>query len=144
MVQDLTRFESAHREYYSQALAEIRSGKKRTHWMWFIFPQLKELGRSDTAKFYGIEDLGHAADFLNHPVLGNNLLEISTALLGIDKNDAREVFGYPDDLKLRSSMTLFAAVDGAPGVFNAVLRKYFGGIPDDITLKLLKPKDGAF
>ena len=102
------RFEKAQQRDYETALAEIRSGQKRSHWMWYIFPQLKGLGRSPTAQYYGIADQQEAREFLNHPVLGAHLREISQALLELTTSDANEVFGFPDNLKLCSSMTLFA------------------------------------
>lgn len=132
------RFEKAQQRDYETALGEIRSGQKRSHWMWYIFPQLKGLGRSPTAQYYGIADQEEAREFLNHPVLGTHLKEISRALLELTTSDADEVFGFPDNLKLCSSMTLFAKVSGEENsVFHQVLDKYFGGKWDDRTLRLL-------
>lgn len=132
------RFEKAQQRDYETALAEIRSGQKRSHWMWYIFPQLKGLGRSPTAQYYGIADQEEAREFLNHPVLGTHLKEISRALLELTTSDADAVFGFPDNLKLCSSMTLFAKVSGEENsVFHQVLDKYFGGKWDDRTLRLL-------
>lgn len=132
------RFEEAQQRDYETALAEIRSGQKRSHWMWYIFPQLKGLGRSPTAQYYGIADQEEAREFLNHPVLGAHLREISQALLELTISDANEVFGFPDNLKLCSSMTLFAKISGEENsVFHQVLDKYFGGKWDDQTLRLL-------
>ncbi len=132
------RFEKAQQRDYETALAEIRSGQKRSHWMWYIFPQLKGLGRSPTAQYYGIADQQEAREFLNHPVLGAHLREISQALLELTTSDANEVFGFPDNLKLCSSMTLFAKISGEENsVFHQVLDKYFGGKWDDQTLRLL-------
>jgi uncharacterized protein (DUF1810 family) len=133
---DLTRFLDAQNQTYLKALAEIKNGCKQTHWMWFIFPQLKGLGRSDTANFYGILSLAEAAAYLNHPVLGKHLLEISAELLKHSKT-AHEIFGSPDDLKLWSSMTLFSQVVNADPVFASVLKHYFDGEPDPNTIKLL-------
>ena len=134
----LQRFEDAHRQDYETALAEIRRGRKTSHWMWYIFPQLKELGYSPTAQYYGIENLAEAEAFLSHPVLGVHLVEISRALLALETNNADLVFGYPDNLKLRSSMTLFAQIREADPVFGQVLDKFFEGKPDQRTLELLK------
>ncbi len=132
------RFEKAQQRDYETALTEIRSGQKRSHWMWYIFPQLKGLGRSPTAQYYGIADQQEAREFLNHPVLGAHLREISQALLELTTSDANEVFGFPDNLKLCSSMTLFAKISGEENsVFHQVLDKYFGGKWDDQTLRLL-------
>lgn len=134
----LQRFEDAHRQDYETALAEIRRGRKTSHWMWYIFPQLKGLGYSPTAQYYGIENLAEAEAFLSHPVLGVHLVEISRALLALETNNADLVFGYPDNLKLRSSMTLFAQIREADPVFGQVLDKFFEGKPDQRTLELLK------
>lgn len=134
----LQRFEDAHRQNYETALAEIRRGRKTSHWMWYIFPQLKGLGYSLTAQYYSIENLAEAEIFLAHPVLGAHLVEISRALLALETNNADLVFGYPDNLKLRSSMTLFAQVREADPVFSQVLDKFFEGKPDQRTLELLK------
>ena len=133
----LKRFLDAHNQVYLKALAEIRNGKKETHWMWFLFPQLKGLGKSDTAQFYGIADLKEAEDYLQHPVLGRHLIEISEALLVIEDKTAHEIFGTPDDLKLRSSMTLFANATPSPSVFAKVLNRYFDGMQDEMTLQLI-------
>ncbi len=134
----LQRFEDAHRQDYETALAEIRRGRKTSHWMWYIFPQLKGLGYSPTAQYYSIENLVEAEAFLAHSVLGAHLVEISRALLALETNNADLVFGYPDNLKLRSSMTLFAQIREADPVFGQVLDKFFEGKPDQRTLELLK------
>lgn len=134
---NLQRFLDAQARDYAAALAEIRSGRKRSHWMWYVFPQVRGLGFSSTSQHYAISDLAEAAAYLRHPVLGKRLVEISTALLGLAGGDANRVFGSPDDLKLKSSMTLFAAVPGADAVFAHVLAKYFGGVRDSKTLQLL-------
>ncbi len=107
----LSRFIDAQQRDYDRALGEIRQGRKQSHWMWYIFPQLAGLGHSETARFYGIKDGQEARDYLAHPVLGSRLIEISTALLDIDGRTANQVMGSPDDLKLRSSMTLFSLVE---------------------------------
>lgn len=139
---DLQRFLDAHNQAYLRALSEVRNGKKETHWMWFLFPQLKGLGKSDTAKFYALSGLLEAREYLGHPVLGRHLLEITAELLKITDRTASELFGHPDDLKLHSSMTLFAeAADGNP-LFSKVINHYFGGNKDLSTLQLLKKQDG--
>ena len=136
--QDLSRFLKAQEKDYAIALSEIQSGKKRSHWMWYIFPQIAGLGLSETSKFYALRDQTEAEAFLQHPALGKHLTEISQTLLELEDNHATRIFGSPDDLKLKSSMTLFAALPGADPVFNAVLKKYFNGIQDWETLRLLK------
>jgi uncharacterized protein (DUF1810 family) len=141
MAKDLVRFLDAQNHAYLRALEEIRKGKKTSHWMWYIFPQIAGLGHSDTAKYYAINDLDEATEYLNHPVLGNHLIEIATDLLAVNNKTAQEIFGTPDNLKLRSSMTLFAEVEGADLVFQKVLDKYFDDQPDTRTLSLLKPNN---
>lgn len=133
---DLNRFVEAQEYSYARALQEIKNGRKTSHWMWYIFPQFKGLGFSAMANKYGIESLQEAAAYLKHPVLGPRLIEISKALLMLETNDAYAVFGSPDNMKLKSSMTLFSLVDGADGVFEAVLQKFFAGRKDDKTLRL--------
>lgn len=137
MTLDLERFELAHAQHFQIALKEVRWGLKRTHWMWYIFPQLKGLGRSTIATHYGIAGIKEAGDFLAHPVLGTNLILISEELLKLPTADAFQIFGSPDNLKLHSSMTLFSNVPGASPVFKKVLDKYFSGKPDSRTLDLL-------
>jgi uncharacterized protein (DUF1810 family) len=134
---NLQRFLDAQATDYAQALAEIKAGRKRSHWMWYIFPQIQGLGFSSISQRYAITDLAEAAAYLQHPVLGARLVEISRALLGLASSNATSVMGSPDDLKLRSSMTLFAAVPGADRVFQAVLDKFFAGAPDAQTLRRL-------
>ena len=133
----LERFVKAQKYDYDTALREIRSGRKRSHWMWYIFPQLQGLGYSSTAQYYGIRDLEEAQDYMEHPVLGPRLVEISEALLVLDTSDASAVMGYPDDLKLRSSMTLFELAAPGQPVFSRVLEKYYSGHRDRHTLELL-------
>jgi len=135
---DLSRFLVAQERDYATALAEIRNGKKRSHWMWYIFPQITGLGFSETSKFYAIKDRVEAETYLQHPVLGKRLIEISEALLVLNDNDATHIFGSPDDMKLKSSMTLFAALPGANPVFTEVLNKFYNGISDPETQRLLK------
>lgn len=134
---DLSRYTRAHRGNYARALSEIRAGRKTSHWMWYIFPQLQGLGRSDTSRYYALKGLEEARAFLADPVLGRNLLEICRALLALPTDSALEVLGAPDNLKLRSSMTLFAQADQENPIFPAVLDKFFGGRPDAKTLALL-------
>ena len=136
MEADLSRFLKAQEQDYEQALREIRSGRKRSHWMWYIFPQIQGLGFSPTAQYYAIRDLQEARDYLTHPVLGARLKEISSALLDLNGLSASEIFGYPDDLKLRSSMTLFRMADLNEPVFLEVLEKYYDGKPDARTVEL--------
>ena len=140
----MKRFLEAQERDYEQALREIRAGRKRSHWIWYIFPQLKELGYSDTAKFYGIRDLEEAKAYLAEPVLRERLIRISEALLALPGSDPGAVMGYPDDLKLRSSMTLFMAAEPDCPVFRQVLEKFYRGEPDPKTLKLLgmDPRNG--
>jgi uncharacterized protein (DUF1810 family) len=135
---NLERFLEAQEQSYSQALAEIKKGSKQSHWMWYIFPQLKGLGRSETAKYYGIANIEEAGDYLRHPVLGKRLIEISGELMKVNNKEATVIFGTPDDLKLRSCMTLFADVENTHPVFREVLVKYFYGLPDIVTLQLLQ------
>lgn len=134
----LTRFLDAQNQMYLKALAEVRNGQKESHWMWFVFPQIKGLEFNETAKFYGIADLEEAEAYLAHPVLGKHLIEISEALLNVDGKTATEIFGTPDDMKLRSSMTLFSKVHNASPVFIEVLQKYFHGMQDTYTEELLE------
>ena len=130
---DLERFVSAQEETYDAALAELRRGRKESHWMWWIFPQLASLGRSGTAKAYGITDLAEAEAYLAHPVLGPRLVEAARAMLAHRGQAPEAVLGGIDALKLRSCATLFAAVPGAPGEFRAVLDAFYGGEADPRT-----------
>ncbi|TPG71701.1 DUF1810 domain-containing protein [Hymenobacter nivis] len=134
---NLQRFVSAQETAYPQALTEVKNGRKRNHWMWYIFPQIQGLGFSEISQHYAIADLAEAAAYAQHPVLGPRLVEICTALLGLAGSDAGRIFGSPDDLKLKSSMTLFAAVPGADPIFQAVLAKFFGGVRDAKTLQII-------
>lgn len=134
---DLSRFEDAQDGVYPSALAEIRSGRKRGHWMWFIFPQIYGLGSSDMARYYAIKNKAEAIDYLQHPMLGKRLIEISQELLKLRTNNAEEVFGTIDSLKLRSCMTLFSLLGNSNPVFNEVIKKFFDG-PDKKTLALLE------
>ena len=133
----LARFVSAQEGVYEHALDELSAGSKRSHWMWFIFPQIAGLGRTATAQRYAIADLAEARAYLAHPVLGPRLAECAQALLGVQGRSATQILGTPDDLKLRSSMTLFAHAAEDPAVFRAVLDRYYGGEDDPATLQRL-------
>lgn len=133
----LERYLKAQELDYAKALAEIKAGHKRSHWMWYIFPQLQGLGHSDTAKFYAIKDKNEALAYMAHPVLGARIIEISNALLQLKSNDAREVMGHPDDKKLKSSMTLFSLFSHDP-VFQKVLDKFYAGAKDKFTVEAMK------
>jgi len=135
---NLQRFIDAQQRDYDIALAEIKQGKKRSHWMWYIFPQIQGLGFSDTSRYYAIKDKAEAVSYLKHPVLGTRLIQICLALLQVSGKNASSIFGYPDDLKLKSSMTLFASLPNADPVFQAVLNKFFEGKKDEKTLQLLQ------
>lgn len=136
---DLKRFVKAQEYDYSVALKEIKAGHKYSHWIWYIFPQLADLGRSHMAKVYGIEDIDEARAYLAHPVLGARLKEISEALMQLKSSNPSEVMGgYPDDLKLQSCMTLFAAISDEGSVFHRVLSKFFDGQQDAQTLSLIQ------
>jgi uncharacterized protein (DUF1810 family) len=133
----LIRFLDAQNQVYLKALSEIKKGEKKTHWMWYIFLQLKGLGSSETAQYFAIKDLNEATAYLQHPILGNHMIEIATELLRLKGKTATEILGTPDDLKLRSCFTLFAAVDNSDPVLGQVLDNYFKDMPDDFTLQLL-------
>lgn len=134
----LERFIKAQENDYETALAEIKGGRKRTHWMWYTFPQIAGLGQSEMAKRYAITDIKEAESYLQHPVLAPRLIKISQALLTLETKNANEVMGSPDDVKLKSSMTLFSLVPNADAVFNAVLDKFYDGQKDEATLKQLE------
>lgn len=135
---NLDRFIKIQEEDYQLALHEIKNGHKESHWMWYIFPQLEGLGFSYYSRYYGIRDLEEAQAYLSHEILGKHLLEITEVLLNLDSNCIREVMEYPDDLKLRSSMTLFILADPTCLLFQQILDKYFDGKMDDATIKILK------
>ena len=134
---DLDRFVRAQEGDYQQALSEIMSGRKRSHWMWFIFPQIDGLAFSSTSKLYSIKSIDEARVYLEHAVLGPRLLKGAEAVVGVDNRSATEIFGSPDDLKLRSCATLFASVSPSGSVFERILEKYFRGERDGKTLQLL-------
>lgn len=135
---NLQRFLDAQQSQYSIALSEIKHGKKKSHWMWYIFPQIQGLGFSETSKVYAIKDIKEAQEFLNHPVLGSKLICICNELINLDSDDAHKIFGSPDDLKLCSSMTLFSSVSNTNLVFKRVLDKFFRGKKDEKTLTIIK------
>jgi uncharacterized protein (DUF1810 family) len=143
----LSRFVQAQAPVYAQALAEITAGRKRSHWMWFIFPQLAGLGASAMARHYAIRSRAEAQAYLAHPVLGPRLITCAQAALAIEHHAARDVFGTPDDLKLRSCATLFAEVSppgsAARALFEGLLARYFDATPDPRTLALLEPRRSA-
>ena len=134
---DLNRFLQAQYYQYETALKEIQNGRKQSHWMWYIFPQLRGLGQSSMAWEYGITDLEEAKEYLAHPILGVRLLEICNAAFNTSSNNAVEVFGFPDNLKLKSSMTLFEAADPQQAIFGQILMKFFNGERDSATLGIL-------
>jgi uncharacterized protein (DUF1810 family) len=136
-MENLDRFLKAQEEDYETALSEIRSGHKRSHWIWYIFPQLKGLGFSSTSEYYGINGLSEAKSYMENEILRARLIEISEALLTLESSDAEDVMGYPDNLKLMSSMTLFAEAAPEEKVFQRVLDKFFGGKKDQRTLELI-------
>ncbi len=134
---DLKRFLEAQENDFETALAEIKRGRKQSHWMWYIFPQIAGLGFSSTSKFYAIKDRAETEDYLAHPLLGKRLIEISNALLEVEGKTANQIFGSPDDVKLKSSMTLFGALENTNPVFGKVLDNYFNGAKDQRTLELI-------
>ena len=133
----LDRFLDAQRGDYAVALAEVRRGRKTSHWMWYIFPQIAGLGQSSTARYYSIRDLEEAREYYAHPVLGQRLREISGALLELRGSDPVAVFGGIDSMKLKSSMTLFAVAAPDDPLFQQVLDKYYGGEQDALTPRIL-------
>lgn len=135
---DLARFVDAQAHTFAQALAELQRGQKRSHWMWYIFPQFDGLGLSATSRRYAIKSVAEAEAYLRHPLLGPRLIASAAAALGVQGRSALEVFGSPDDMKLRSSATLFASISPAGSVFEQLLDKYFAGEPDGMTLQLLR------
>lgn len=139
---DLERFVQAQAHSYDQAMAELRCGRKRSHWMWYVFPQFDGLGFSATSRRYAIKSLAEAEAYLRHPILGPRLLDSAEAATAVDGRTALEVFGSPDDLKLRSCATLFASISPAGSSFHRLLDRYFGGEPDEATLRLLRQADG--
>ena len=140
MSHNLQRFITAQQSHYPAALAEIKQGRKRSHWMWYIFPQIAGLGFSETSRHYALKNVDEAQAYLNHPVLGSRLIEICTQLLKLPTNNATQIFDTPDDMKLRSCVTLFAAMPSATPIFQQVLDKFFTGEGDRKTLKIISNK----
>ncbi len=140
---DLNRFVEAQKVNYQRALSEIKAGRKRSHWMWYIFPQFDGLGFSTTSKRYSIKSIAEAEAYLSHPVLGARLTECAEAALGVDRTSAHAILGSPDDMKLRSCATLFAGMSPTGSVFDRMLDRFFEGERDRKTLRLLSivPED---
>jgi len=139
---NLPRFLKAQEFEYAQALSEIKAGQKQTHWMWYIFPQIDGLAFSSTSRLYAIKSIEEAHAYLSHPVLGSRLLACAEAVVAVEGRSIAEIFGSPDDLKLRSSATLFAFVSQPGSVFHRIIEKYYQGMQDDRTLDLLKKLAG--
>ena len=137
--QGLERFVEAQDRVYGSVLEELAAGNKASHWMWFVFPQLKALGRSSIAHYFGIESGGEALAYWQHPVLGKRLKECTQLALAVSDKAAQDIFGSPDDLKFRSCMTLFAQVAVDDPVFSQALNRFFNGQPDVVTISLLHP-----
>jgi uncharacterized protein (DUF1810 family) len=137
---DLNRFVHAQDESYQQALSEVERGRKQSHWMWYVFPQLDGLGSSPTSRLYSIKSEDEARAYLAHPVLGPRLGECAEAILAVDGKSATAILGSPDDLKLKSCATLFAHVSPPGSVFERILDKFYGGERDAATLRLLAPE----
>ncbi|MFZ2956913.1 MAG: DUF1810 domain-containing protein [Candidatus Ozemobacteraceae bacterium] len=135
---DLHRFLLAQENSYDSVLSELRNGQKRTHWMWYVFPQLVGLGNSEISKHYAVKSVEEARHYLAHPILGKRILECAETVLAIQKRPISEIFGYPDDLKLKSSMTLFLFASNSRSVFSKVIEKYFNRERDERTLKILE------
>ncbi len=135
---DLSRFVYAQEGVYERALSELKNGQKRTHWMWFIFPQIDGLGYSSTAKRYSIKSIEEARQYLNHPVLGKRLMECTEAVIALKVGSVAEIFGYPDDMKFKSSMTLFEKIAGSGSIFSVALDSYCRGERDAATLRLIE------
>lgn len=139
MTFDLQRFVDAQDPIYARVLEELRAGRKQTHWMWFVFPQIAGLGFSETAKLYGIASLDEAIAYLKHPVLGSRLIECANLVLKVRDRSIHQILGSPDDMKFRSCMTLFARAAEDPAVFKEALKKYFGGHEDPLTVERIAP-----
>ncbi len=136
---NLSRFVEAQNPIWTRVVAELRAGRKTSHWMWFVFPQIAGLGHSPMAQRYAIGSLDEAAAYLAHPILGARLDETTRLVLAVEGRAIDDILGPPDDLKFRSSVTLFSRVPGASSVFEEALQKYFSGEPDPLTLQRLKP-----
>jgi uncharacterized protein (DUF1810 family) len=135
---DLRRFVVAQDRVYASVLDELRRGEKRGHWMWFVFPQVKGLGSSATSQAFGIASWAESRAYAAHPVLGARLRECTRLVLGVEGRSIEDILGHPDDLKFRSSMTLFERAVDDPALFTEALRKYCGGLPDPATLRILQ------
>ncbi|WP_026898864.1 DUF1810 domain-containing protein [Daejeonella oryzae] len=134
---ELSRFLIAQENTYATALKEIKNAEKKSHWMWFIFPQIKGLGTTEMSVKYSINNISEAESYLNHPILGQRLNEITGELLKLKGKSAAEIFGSPDYKKLKSCMTLFSIVSGEPNIFNKVLDQYYNGEKDEKTLAII-------
>jgi uncharacterized protein (DUF1810 family) len=134
----MKKYLDAQKLFYEKALLEIKEGRKKTHWMWFVFPQIEGLGFSENSKLYAIKNIKEAEEFLNHPVLGKRLVEVSKELLNLKTNNPEEVFSFTDSLKLKSSMTLFSFLKNTDIVFKKVLEKFFNGEKDEKTMEIIK------
>ena len=139
----INRFVKAQENIYPQVVKELQNGKKTSHWMWFIFPQIDGLGLSSTSKYYSIKTIGEAKEYLEQPELGKRLVECSNILLKHEGISAENIFGYPDYMKLQSSMTLFNFIDPGSGVFSNMLAKYFNSGKDPKTIKILQSMQNA-
>jgi uncharacterized protein (DUF1810 family) len=140
---NLSRFLEVQAADYEQALSEIKAGRKRSHWMWYIFPQIDGLAFSSMSRQYSIKSIEEAQAYVNHPILGTRLLDCAKAVVDIEGRSIEEILGSPDDLKLRSCATLFAFVSASGSVFDQILEKYYGGVRDDRTLQLLKKRNAG-
>lgn len=140
---DLTRFIAPQAHSYRDALSEIAAGRKRTHWMWYIFPQMDGLGGSGMSQRYSIKSIDEARAYLDHPLLGSRLRECAETVLRVRGRSATEIFGFPDDLKLRSCATLFASVLPQPSVFQRIIDRCYDGVPDERTLRILESLKGV-
>lgn len=138
---NLERFIVAQEKVYSTVIKELKSGTKISHWMWFVFPQIEGLGRTEIAKKYAIKSLDEAKSYVAHPVLGKRLQECIELVLDIDEKSANDIFGYPDDLKFKSSMTLFLRAAPHIDLFQRAINKYYDGQQDRLTIKFLDPTD---
>jgi uncharacterized protein (DUF1810 family) len=140
---DLQRFLDAQARTIDDAMAELAAGRKRTHWMWFVFPQLAVLGRSATARFYGLASLAEARAYASHPVLGARLAACTRAVLAHRDSSAHEIFGSPDDLKFRSCMTLFDLARPDDPLYRQALAQFYDGVPDPLTIKACEAAGGS-
>ena len=134
---DLERFIIAQKGVYNNILSELKSGQKRTHWMWYIFPQIDGLGKSTTSRLYALKSIEEAKQYLDHQILGIRLIECTETVLDTQGHSISDIFKFPDDIKFRSSMTLFAHISRPNSIFSLLLEKYFGGNKDEKTLKIL-------